>query len=137
LEGWQTTPLVYSLLICSSSKGQGCTSLLMPQFSFEIGIKLNIGDHYIFHFLYIMHHNLYNLNTIRKQWHINCDEGEMRTCPLLSICKMGDCIAICSNEEASRIFPYTECSILDFVVVEIAIKSNNNCPNLEAMKKHL
>jgi hypothetical protein len=61
----------------------------------------------------------------------------MRTCPLLSICKMGDCIAICSNEEASRIFPYTECSILDFVVVEIAIKSNNNCPNLEAMKKHL
>jgi len=56
----------------------------------------------------------------------------MRTCPFLSICKMGDCITICSNEETPRIFPYTECSILDFVVVEMAIKSNNNCPNLSS-----
>mmetsp|Transcript_37405 Transcript_37405/g.86939 ORF Transcript_37405/g.86939 Transcript_37405/m.86939 type:complete len:219 (+) Transcript_37405:245-901(+) len=60
------------------------------------------------------------------------DHGAVAS-PLLRIRQVGDLIGVCRNELATAVLGYAELCVLDFVVVDVAIKTNNDCTNVRIL----
>ena len=54
------------------------------------------------------------------------------TCPLLRVREVRDRIPVGGDEHAPGVLADAERCVLDLVVVDVAVKPNNHCTNLQA-----